>query len=531
VSQCTPTTKSYTRSGVRCCVYPNLQRKNSILMIVSDDLRPETLAAYGRKTSITPAMDQFVTDPNTMVFDRAYANYAECAPSRLSFLSGLSPDTTGNLNTQQWLNARSSLNLTMPEFFRNLGFKTYTGGKVFHGTSAAQSAALWDVTYDPFQNQYLFGKACRNALAKPIIMANGSPAPNSLMCMTNSGPSTLLDFVLEEQASIALIKAAHAPDVPFFIAVGFYKPHLPWFIHEKYWNLVSNNVTNETFAGPEPESSYLPLTYYVGASLAIASKWTTPWDTPSNAAAFVDISRKAYTAAVAQTDSRIGVVIDRLEQLNMNASTIVLIFGDNGFSLGENGFWNKDTVYENALRVPLMIRVPWANNQKFALPGTIRRGQNQMIELLDLYRTLAGLVGAGDKVYPWIQGHDYSEYVMNTIMNFTGTAAMASYGQVRRCSTPGDTGIMTANIPCANDDTPKLTNVYRITCYMGYTVRTTEWRYTVWLNARNGMVDWSTILGEEMYDHSEDDQTMFDFARGTNGASHIQAHQGVASVP
>ena len=492
-------------------------------MIIADDFRTDTFAAYGRNLSVTPALDALVADPRTMFFEKSYANYAQCAPSRLSFLSGLSPDTTGPINASIWAATKPPTQLSIPEFFRAKGFNVLTGGKVFHeDVGPSPVDLLWNSTYQPFQNQYTFGRACKYGKAKHVKMANGAPAAPGMVCDTSGGPGTLIDFVLAEKASYALTKLAMSPEIPFFLAVGFYKPHMPWVVHEDFWNIIPDDAPDESTAGPQPMASYLPIFYDVDASLSSIGGNSWPWGASHIQSNFVQVVRRAYSAAVTQTDSLIQVLMDRLDQLHLANTTLVMVFGDHGFNLGENGLWNKDTVFDTALRVPMIIRVPWSRVPLNPLP--LRRATSYFIELLDLYRTLAGLMGYdASEVGSNIQGRDFSAYILKEIeSNVSSNAAAATevFGQVRRC------GYTLDNVMVSQECEKENSGTSRPIVWMGYSVRNDSWRYTVWLNAPNGVVNWQIILGEELYDHRNDEDSLYAYVIG---ASYNEENLNVAN--
>jgi len=200
-------------------------KPRNILMIIVDDLRPELHLAYGQNQAITPNLDAFAVRPGALTFDRVYSNFPICSPSRTSFLSGRSPDSTGVLNQEGQLRSTpASQNfVTMPQLFKNNGFYSTGGGKVYHLNH--DDPKSW--------NSYFFenvdqGNGCTNdPNAKPIMMRNGQVfTPQWAVCTSSSGPEKFLDYTLLFSAQNTLKSLAQSNN-PFFMAVGFFRPHIP----------------------------------------------------------------------------------------------------------------------------------------------------------------------------------------------------------------------------------------------------------------------------------------------------------------
>jgi hypothetical protein len=234
--------------------------------------------------------------------------------------------------------------------------------------------------------------------------------------------------------------------------VGFYKPHMPLHVHQQFWGLFNIWNTSDVAqpTGPQPQASLLddfvydhevvPMDYHM-------SKYD-PWSAPFAPDTRL-IVRTGYMAAVAQTDHFFGLLLGKLDALQLSSSTLVVVVGDNGYHLGENGIFGKDNLYEQATHVPLLMRVPWLAHTS---PGALRfPGQVELLsvgreappltpprERRDLYRTVAGLTGNVGAVDPFVSGRDFSHLVQQQF------AAPPSFSSWADSATPAFSQVMCA---------------------------------------------------------------------------------------
>lgn len=347
----------------------------NVLFIAVDDLRPE-LGCYGNAMIKSPNMDKLASQG--LRFDRAYCQLALCNPSRSSLLTGLRPETLGIYDLATNIRDRIPDVVTLPQLFKKNGYTSLRFGKVFHTTNG---------NHDDNES---WSEAPGSVAAK----APEKPAPVAKKKKGKAGTSKdphadELPYAAPDCADEALADGKIAADAiaamrsltnkPFFLAVGFHKPHMPFVAPKRYWDL------------------------YDPAGLKLAPNPYLPKDTPEFASNDASELRRykgvpkqgpisdtearnlihGYYACVSYTDTQVGKVLAELERLGLRKNTIVILWGDHGYHLGEHGTWNKRTNWEIATRVPMIIAVP---NQKAAGQGTAA-----FVEFVDIYPTLAEL--------------------------------------------------------------------------------------------------------------------------------------------
>ncbi len=373
--------------------------KYNVLFISSDDLRPE-LGAYGVKGIKTPNVDKIAA--RGMRFDRAYAQYPVCNPSRASLLTGRYPTETKVMNNNDYFRRIDPSTVTLPQHFKNNGYVSLRSGKIFHG--GIDDQVSWTEGGEPTDPNIT---ERGNPNFRPTRPANSDPAQAQAQTAgvniadSNSDRIIVLDSDGENHgdyrtATRAINFIEKYKDRPFFLAVGFVKPHSPPTAPKKFFDLydvkkiplpVDFGTTPKALAGA-PEISISPR----NSDLFIGRE-STP-----------ELSRemkRAYWASTSFMDAQVGRVIDSLEKAGLKDNTIIVFFGDHGYHLGEKGKWSKAySLYELGLRVPLLIAMP---NQK-------ARSTTRIVELVDLYPTLAELCGlptptniSGDSLAPLLK--------------------------------------------------------------------------------------------------------------------------------
>lgn len=359
------------------------KKKYNVLFLISDDLRPE-LGAYGVQGIKTPNVDKLAARGTR--FDRAYAQYPVCNPSRASFLNGRYPTETKVLNNNDYFRKIDPTSVTLPQYFKNNGYATLRTGKIFHG--GIDDPDSWtEGGESPDPNITERGNPNYKPVpAKPADPDEAEAAQAQGAGIKESASDRII--VLEgdgekhgdyKTATKAVDYIERYKDKPFFLAVGFVKPHSPPTAPKKFFDLYDVNkiplpvdfgTTPHALAGA-PEISISPK----NADLFIGRE-STP-----------ELSRemkRAYWASTSFMDAQVGRVMDALEKNGLKDNTIVVFFGDHGYHLGEKGKWSKAySLYELGLRVPLIVAVP---NQK-------SQSSKRVVELMDLYPTLAELCG------------------------------------------------------------------------------------------------------------------------------------------
>ena len=375
-----------------------LGHKPNVLFIISDDLTSTALSCYGNKVSSTPNIDRLAAQGTR--FTRAYCNGTYCGPSRASFLSGYYPHATkvfGYVSPRPAIGDRE----TWPQFFKNNGYYSARVSKIYHmgvpggieyggdgrdhdGGNGADDAASWTERFNSPGPEWK-AKGSGETLEgnpdgkKPVV------GGNTFVVVEADGDDLVHSDGKTAAKAVELIEQ-HA-DKPFFLAVGFVRPHVPFVAPKNYF---------------EP---YLPYD-----KLALPHKLEGDWDdipkpginykTSKNMQMDIRKQKKAvggYYASVAYMDAQVGKVLDALEKSGQADNTIVIFTSDHGYHLGEHDFWAKVSLHEESASVPLIIKVP----------GKKPAVCDSFAELIDLYPTLVSLCGM--QVPERLQGKDLSK--------------------------------------------------------------------------------------------------------------------------
>lgn len=356
-------------------------KKPNVLLICVDDLKP-AIGCFGDVFARTPNIDRLAR--RGVRFDRAYCNQAVCSPSRNSLMTGLRPQTLGiyDLGTN-FRKARPDA-VTMAQQFQKHGWRTEAMGKIFHvGHGNHEDAASWSVPH--FQAKTVayalkenLGPTREGALfdnQKPQGVPRGAPTESA-----DVPDETYGDGRIAVEAVRRLREAKLHPDRPFFMAVGFLKPHLPFVAPKKYWDLHDPGKLPQPgrLAPPEDAPSFAPQ---FGGELRQYR------DVPEKGPMGEPLTRRlihGYYAATSYMDAQLGKVLDALEETDLRKNTIVVLWGDHGWHLGDHGMWCKHTNYEEAARIPLILAVPG---------GKQDAATRAFVETVDLYPTLSELGG------------------------------------------------------------------------------------------------------------------------------------------
>lgn len=363
------------------------QRLN-VLLITVDDLRPQ-LGCYGDRVVHTPHIDSLAK--RGVVFQRAYAQQALCSPSRTSLLTGLRPDTTRIYDIETHFRDRVSDAVTLPQLFKNNGYAARGFYKVFHlagfdpSIGNLNDEASWSVPlYLPRRSVYgpEGEKVLRASYAR--LRAEGKQIgyqhiPRSF---AYEAPDVGDDDISDGEVAAEAVKALREwRDRPFFIATGFYKPHLPFVAPRKYWDLYRRDRL------PLPDNQFAP---------AGAPPYAVPSDRelrtyvgiPEEGEFPEELKRTllhGYLASVSYVDAQVGRLLAELRTLGLLDKTMIVLLGDHGYMMGEHGTWaKKHSNFEIATRSPLIV----------SAPGMAASAQtNALVEFVDIYPTLAELAG------------------------------------------------------------------------------------------------------------------------------------------
>jgi arylsulfatase A-like enzyme len=445
----------------------SLAEKPNILFIAVDDLRPE-LGCYGKDHIKSPNIDALAR--SGLRFDRAYVQQAVCSPSRTSIMTGVRPDTSKVWDLVTSFRVALPDVVTIGQHFKQHGYFVQGMGKIYHGS--LNDAATWSV---PWQNP----KAEKYALPENLKLdqrqyadgvskkkaANAGEADNTPSTGLNSrGPAfesadvpdnALMDGQVADLA-VATLRELSTKSEPFFLAVGFVKPHLPFAAPKKYWDLYDpagiTLAPNKLRPKGAPDYAVLP-----GAELR--NYFGIPEGPIPD-----DVARQlkhGYFAAVSYMDAQVGRVLAELDRLKLRENTIIVLWGDHGWKLGEHDAWCKHSNTEDDTNAPLLISAPGMKH-----PGA---HTDALVEMVDIYPTLSELAGLplpahleGTSLKPLLEDPDRPW-------------KSAVFSQYPRTQNGG---------------------------LMGYSMRTDRYRFTVWVDRK----DPSRVDAIELYDHQADPQ-------------------------
>ena len=337
----------------------------NVLFIMVDDLRPE-LSLYGQNQIISPNIDAL--GASGVTFNRAYCNVPVCGASRASLLTGVRPTANRFLNYYSRIKEDMPDVVNMAQYFKDRGYSTVSNNKITH---IKNDIDAWDDEWYPQ------AKTWRNYLSEENLLLEASNKAGYAYENIDVPDAAYIDGQTALK-SIEDLKQFKADGKPFFLAVGFVKPHLPFNAPKKYWDLYDpNSITlPENFTFPE------------SAPQRANHKWgelRSYIDIPKTGPVSDAIAKKlihGYYASVSYVDAQIGILINGLTELGLRENTVIVLVGDHGWSLSDHGLWAKHSNFEVALQVPLII-------SGSGLPIAART--NSIAELVDIYPTLCEL--------------------------------------------------------------------------------------------------------------------------------------------
>lgn len=461
--------------------------KFNVLFIAVDDLKPE-LGCYGSTVVQSPNIDRLASSATTFI--NAYCQQAICGPTRASLLTGLRPDRTKVWDLKAKLREVSPGIISLPQYLKNNGYYTAGMGKIFDlsNTDKDGDAISWSV---PFQKTFplaagyediAFG-IYQSAHIKEIVKADGDngkgedqfygPNKNQKIryateCLDVPDNAymdgAMADYAIQQLAQLKNNKQ------PFFLAVGFKKPHLPFVAPKKYWDLYDRSkIVLASFRAKAANSP--EIAYHNGGELRNYGADIKPLNEKGITLQLPDEKQRelvhGYYACISYVDAQIGKLMQALKENNLDKNTIVVLWGDHGWHLGDHSLWCKHSNFEQATRVPLIIKVPGVTS------GKKHMGFAQFIDVFPTISELAGL-----EVKSYLDGKSLVPALKKnkTIIN---SYAISQY-------------------PRGNGDGPKEV--------MGYTIRVGQYRYTEWVKGFTTAMpfDPGKVVAVELYDYAKD---------------------------
>ncbi|AWV97428.1 sulfatase [Arcticibacterium luteifluviistationis] len=459
-------------------------KKTNILFVSIDDLRP-TLGAYGDTVAITPNIDQLASEG--MTFRQTFAQVAVCAPSRASLMTGLRPDSTRVWHLGDKFREINPNTVTMPQYFSKFGYHTVNLGKIFH--NYMPDSTSWeepDLRPAQFVREgwlnrdgetfYISEEVNRSQAVKrdsllklkPIRYADGwntGPAWEA----ANVQDTMYYDGAQTELAKRTLTRLAKS-DKPFYMGLGYFRPHLPFAAPKKYWDLydpqkiplAANPNVPENAPGYTMNSMY-ELRHYDGFNHIghPQSAYRMSEDTSR-------ILKHGYYASVSYVDALLGNLISHMKEIGIYENTIIIIWGDHGWKLGEHNSWGKMTNYNIDLKVPMIVRYP---NQENRGAQTF-----EITELVDMFPSLCEL--AGIEIPDYMQGTSFVPLIKNPKRPWK-SAAFSQFHRRPKVSADGKR-------------------------YMGYSINTKKYHYLEWYSWDTKTGTRGELKGTELFDREND---------------------------
>jgi iduronate 2-sulfatase len=450
----------------------------NVLFIAVDDLRPE-LDCYGAAHMKTPNIDRLAA--SGLLFERAYCQVAVCNPSRSSVLSGARPDTTQVFDNQHFMRPNMPDVVSLPQHFKNHGYASLSLGKIFHHSERepgddpqSWSEPAW-FHGEPYRHWFKQESLDYVTRIKALPKAQQPKQLRAAPFEAADEPDTSYPDAQTASKAIETLQRLKAEAKPFFLGVGFVKPHLPFTCPQRYWDLYPEASIQLAANAQRPKDAPEPAFHN---NYELRSYGTVPENGPiSNAMALKLI--RGYRACVSFMDAQLGRVLNELDRLGLRESTLIVLWGDHGYHLGENGLFTKMTNFEHGTRVPLLV----------SLPGMKTAGQRTkaLVELVDLYPTLAQLC---DLPLPkHLEGTSFAPLLKNPDQEWK----KAAFSQYLRTGKPPHTG---------------------------RSLRTDRWRYTEWHDLKG------KPTGVELYDELNDPQETVNLA---NDPTHTEAVKQLAA--
>jgi iduronate 2-sulfatase len=413
----------------------------NVLFLAADDLRMN-LGCFGDPIAKTPNIDRLAQ--RGRIFTRAYCQQALCNPSRSSLLTGLRPDTLRVWNLTRHFRETMPDVVTLPQYFKMHGYFTQNIGKIFHNwrTKIEGDPGSWSVPA-------VLHFATHGQDAPKVDGRLPANTAKAKQAESRDVPDEAYYDGRVAQEAMRALREVKQRDEPFFLGVGFWKPHTPFNAPKRYWDLYRREDIPPLVNGTRPANAPALAMHQSSEGLV------------SDREATAEL-RHGYYAGTSYMDAQVGKVLAELDRLGLRETTVVVFWSDHGFHLGEHGLWGKTSNYELDAHVPLIIATPKLNQA-----GTPTAA---LVELLDLFPTLIDLCGLPAK--PGLEGVTLRPVIENPAATVKA-AAFTQHPRPAQVTVPGEA--------------------------MGYSIRDARYRLTEWREWTSGRV-----LATELYDHETD---------------------------
>ena len=421
----------------------NNPKKLNVLFIIADDLNCD-IGVYGSPDVFTPNIDKLASQG--VLFENAHVQYPLCGPSRVSLMTGLYPDQTKSKELRLYVRQTIPDVITLGQRFIMEKYNSIRVGKVYHyhnprdiGTSGHDDHFTWDQTVNPYGRdkieEYKLNKVKENFDGATLSWLESEGSDNEQT-----------DGIGADETIKFLDKFSKSKE-NFFLAFGLYRPHIPFVAPKKYFDLYEK----DNMTVPSNGDEFLKTISSPAAKSLRARKEQINLDN-----SIIKTVKEAYYSTTSFVDAQIGRVLDKLKETGLDKNTIVVFTSDHGYHLGEKGHWQKQSLYDRATRVPLIISGPGILSNK--------RIKNSPVELVDLYKTLMDLTGISSPEF--VQGHSLKN-------------------------------ILTSNSKPIRKSALSELRVYSDgSLAQGYSIKTNRYRFTRWLHKDERYL--------ELYDHKYD---------------------------
>ena len=488
------------------------QNKPNILFISIDDLRPE-LGCYGSPIAKSPNLDALAADG--ILFNRAYCQQAICSPSRASLMTGTRPETVGIIENYTYFRDVNPDIITLPQHFRANGYETVYCGKIFHGKftdeelSWSRKPAIDKVNIP--KPKLVGGYALEEN--RKIFRDNQSAIKekygNSDHYALGRGPAferadvpdqTYLDGYNVDLAIATMKDMLTQNDKPFFLGLGFFMPHLDWRAPDKYWEMYEDMeipMAEQVTAPEDGAAMGLHASFELRVRAGIPKSGHIEGE-------LAKTLKHAYLGCVSYIDAQIGRMISALDEAGIRDNTIIIVWGDHGWHLGDMGVWGKATNYEIGTRVPLIIWTP------DLLEKNRGKKSDALVELIDMYPTLSDLAGIAKPDH--LEGYSFKPVLKEPSMNWK-KAAFSQYPNpaLREwAANPLTAGMRDTYFgPLIEEVESRIIDQQKEKWdrdlfennLMGYSMRTDQHRIVIWKDYKNPDKDPIFI---ELFDHETD---------------------------